>query len=392
LPGLGAHRKLDERFVFARLHTDLSSLRTILSRAFALAAASFFCSGPALAQSADGACANPDALNVARTVEIDTTGGPVYGEFTPQPKQKRFLAPKEVVLTFDDGPMPWITKSVLDTLDRFCVKATFFSVGRMARAYPETVKDIVARGHTLGTHTMNHPFNLRTVRRDKAHLEIERGFEAVAAAAGTPVAPFFRFPGLSDSAKLVSYLRDRNIATFSVDAVSNDSYIHDSGALTKFTLQQIEQSKGGIVLFHDIKVVTAKALPAILASLKQRGYSIVHMTAKAPYQPKPELIADVPPKVSVAAAEPSLPEGNAVKPATASPALMPFYGTEGPQKVAPAASTASTTAKTSQKKVAKKTAPINATAAPAPQEEPEVLPWAISGWATELKPAKSKAK
>ncbi|WP_273827979.1 polysaccharide deacetylase family protein, partial [Providencia rettgeri] len=78
-----------------------------------------------------------------------------------QAKEPRFLEPKEVILTFDDGPLPAITRSVLDTLDQFCTKATFFEIGEMAIAYPSTVKSVLARGHTVGTHTWSHPLNLR---------------------------------------------------------------------------------------------------------------------------------------------------------------------------------------------------------------------------------------
>ena len=96
---------------------------------------------------ADAACANPGAgLPVSRIIEIDATNGPMYGKVTRQFHEPSFLKPKEVVLTFDDGPMPWVTKSILDTLDMFCTKATFFSVGRMALSYPATVKDVIADG------------------------------------------------------------------------------------------------------------------------------------------------------------------------------------------------------------------------------------------------------
>ena len=165
----------------------------------------------------------------SRTIEVDTRGGPIYGVLTKLKTAPNLLAPKEVVLTFDDGPMPWITKSILDTLDRYCAKATFFSVGRMAAAYPATVKDVLARGHTLGTHTWSHPLNLKRLKREKAIDEIERGFAAVTAAAGQPIAPFFRFPGLNDSVELAAHLKERNIAAFTVDVVSNDSYISEPG-------------------------------------------------------------------------------------------------------------------------------------------------------------------
>jgi peptidoglycan-N-acetylglucosamine deacetylase len=243
------------------------------------------------------ACASDaTALPVSRVVEIDATGGPVFGSVTRQRHEPSFLRPKEVVLTFDDGPMPWVTKSILGTLDTFCTKATFFSVGRMALAYPATVKDILARGHTLGSHTLTHPFHMPRMKPDAAAAEIERGLAAVTTAAGTPIAPFFRFTGLADSARLIAYLKGRNIATFTVDAVSNDSYIHDPDKLVQRTMSEVRKNHGGIILFHDIKTTTAKALPRILANLKAEGYSVVHLTAKHSAEPLVAAMQDVSPK------------------------------------------------------------------------------------------------
>jgi peptidoglycan/xylan/chitin deacetylase (PgdA/CDA1 family) len=206
-------------------------------------------------------CANPEsALGVSRIVEIDAKTGPLFGEFTKHEKEPRFLDPKEVVLTFDDGPMPKYTKPILDALDKFCTKATFFSVGQMATAYPDMVKEVIGRGHTIGTHTWSHPMNLRAMSLEKAQDQVERGFAAVALAAGQPIAPFFRFPGLSDSGPLLEHLQRRGIAAFTVDVVSNDSYIGSPQRLASRTLDQIEKQNGGIVLFHDIKASTP-ALP-----------------------------------------------------------------------------------------------------------------------------------
>ena len=75
-------------------------------------------------------CANADALGVGRTVEIDTTGGPGFG--FEHFKQLDFLRDKEVVLTFDDGPWPVNTPSVLKTLADECTKAIFFPIGKHA--------------------------------------------------------------------------------------------------------------------------------------------------------------------------------------------------------------------------------------------------------------------
>lgn len=222
------------------------------------------------------------ALGVSRVIEIDTSDGAIYGDFTKAKRGPDLLKPKEVILTFDDGPIPRITKPILDALDAYCTKATFFAVGKMAMAYPAMIKEIAARGHTLAGHTWTHPLNLRRVSLKRAKDQIERGFAAVSLAAGKPIAPFFRFPGLSDSGPLLSYLETRNVASFTVDVVSNDSYIGSSSRLTRRVLQHTKRRNGGILLFHDIKKVTARALPQILKGLKAGGYQVVHIRPKEP--------------------------------------------------------------------------------------------------------------
>lgn len=268
---------------------------------------------------AQSKCSHRDGgLTPQRVVEIDTSAGPIYGAYTKRDKEPSFLGSKEVVLTFDDGPMPWITRSILATLDDYCTKATFFSVGRMALAYPDVVRDIVDNGHTLGTHTMTHPFNMHRMDRDRAHDQIDRGFAAVTVAAGVAIAPFFRFPGLADSDELLTFLQHRQIAAFTVDVISDDSFIADPGRLADTTLRRIEQNNGGIILFHDIKRSTAKALPTILARLQTRGYRIVHMIPKTYVQPAPALLSEMADALAK------------MHPRRQAQTLMPFYGTAGP--------------------------------------------------------------
>src|SRR5258708_32418321 len=66
-------------------------------------------------------------------------------------------SPRKLAITFDDGPNPAITPKLLDLLDRYNAKATFFLIGRYVRECPELVKEIIARGHTAGNHTETHP-------------------------------------------------------------------------------------------------------------------------------------------------------------------------------------------------------------------------------------------
>jgi peptidoglycan/xylan/chitin deacetylase (PgdA/CDA1 family) len=290
-------------------------------RTAALAIAVMCAAGSHLAH----ACTAKDGgIGVSRIVEIDTTAGPLYGDMSAYVREESFLGPNEVVLTFDDGPVPWITKSILDTLDQFCTKATFFSVGRMAIAYPATVKEVLSRGHTLGTHTWSHPFNLPRSSIERAREEIEKGFAAVAMAAGEPIAPFFRFPGLGDSNPMLAHLQARGIAAFSVDVVSNDSYIGNPQRLTERTIRATVDHNGGILLFHDIKASTAKALPGILAQLKERGFKIVHMRPKTMYTPVGDYDATLQPML----------QKSAIAATGAKAHLVPFYGTAGPVNLA----------------------------------------------------------
>jgi peptidoglycan/xylan/chitin deacetylase (PgdA/CDA1 family) len=226
------------------------------------------------------ACDNPDALGVARTVEIDTTGGPGFG--FEQYKAHDFLEQKEVILTFDDGPQVNTTKAILDALQHHCTKATFFSIGKMALGLPEILRDVVKRGHTVGSHTMTHA-NIRKKKNAKDGIdEIEMGLSAVRRAAGVPVAPFFRYPFLQDSPETLEYLATRNVAAFSMDVDSFDFKFRNAEQMVKDTMAKLDKKGKGILLMHDIQPVTAKAMPALLDALKASGYKIVHVKPKAP--------------------------------------------------------------------------------------------------------------
>ncbi len=238
------------------------------------------------AQAQQKACPNPNALGVSRVVEIDTTGGPGFG--FQHYKSYDFLEPKEVVLTFDDGPQKFHTEAVLAALAEHCTKAIFFSIGKMALGFPEIVRKVVAEGHTVGTHTWSHQ-NLRKKKTEaEAVDEIERGISAVKRAAGSPISPFFRFPELADSPETLKHLQSRNIAMFSTDIDSFDFKFRNSEHTVKAVIDRLQKLGKGIVLMHDIQPSTAKAIPALLVALKQNGYKIVQMKAKGPVQSLPE--------------------------------------------------------------------------------------------------------
>lgn len=192
------------------------------------------------------------------------------------------LAPGEVVLTFDDGPMPGKTERVLDILDQFGVKATFLMVGQMARAWPAIARKVAARGHSVGSHTQNHP-NLAAMGHAAALSEIEAGRRSIAAAlAPLRPAPFFRFPYLASTGALRQHLAAQGIVVIDVDIDSKDYFSSGPDALRARTVSSIASHGSGVVLFHDIHARTAAMLPALLRDLKSRGYRVVHLAPGSP--------------------------------------------------------------------------------------------------------------
>ncbi|MBV9556565.1 MAG: polysaccharide deacetylase family protein [Pseudolabrys sp.] len=228
-------------------------------------------------------CANPNALGVARVVQIDTESGPGFG--FEHFKAYDFLREKEVVLTFDDGPWQGTTPAVLKALADQCTKAVFFNIGKHAGYYPEIVKQVVAAGHTVGTHTWSHK-DLSKLSTEEAKAEIEKGIAAVSIAEGNkPVAPFFRFPALRHPPEMVKYMAERHLAMFSTDFDSFDFKMRKPDQVVKSVMAKLEKHGKGIILMHDFQKPTAEALPAILAELKKGGYKVVQMTGKTPVEP-----------------------------------------------------------------------------------------------------------
>jgi peptidoglycan/xylan/chitin deacetylase (PgdA/CDA1 family) len=222
-------------------------------------------------------CTNPNAMGISRVVEIDTTGGPGFG--SQHFKTLDFLRDHEVVLTFDDGPWLNTTPAVLKALADQCLRATFFSIGKHATYYPEILKQVIAAGHTVGSHTWSHA-DLSKKTPDDAKEEIEKGLSAVHFYGGAPIAPFFRFPDLRHPPEMLTYLGQRNIASFSTDIDSFDFKIKKPDVLIKSLVGKLNKQGKGIILMHDFQKVTAAALPELLGQLKANGFKVVHMVPR----------------------------------------------------------------------------------------------------------------
>lgn len=173
---------------------------------------------------------------------------------------------KCVYLTFDDGPIPEITPWVLDTLDHYGVKATFFCVGDNVRKYPELFEEIKRRGHNVGNHTMNHLQGIKVTSRRYLRnvLEAHRYIKS----------PLFRPPhGLLRWAQ-ASVLRE-HFTIVMYDLVTRDYSNKLTGEQVLKNVKRYTR-KGSIIVFHDSLKAEKNmkyALPRAIEWLQSKGYS-----------------------------------------------------------------------------------------------------------------------
>jgi len=250
----------------------------------ALALGLLACIGAQTASAAD--CpVHPDALGTSRTLVIDPRQHPRIG--TMQYAETLPLRDHEVVLTFDDGPLPHNSDRILEILASQCVKATFFTVGRMARSFPEGVRKLRDAGHSIGSHTQNHPLGFDKFPLERAKPEIDDAIASVTAALGDGggLAPFFRMPGLRRSGPVEDYLASLGIQTWSADFLADDWRSISASRVYELAMKRLEAKGKGILLLHDIQSRTVAALPRILHEMKARGYRIVHVVPATPQQP-----------------------------------------------------------------------------------------------------------
>lgn len=256
-----------------------AALAAVLSLAAALLAA-----GPARAENCPG---NPDALGTSRTLVVGPEEYTRLG--TMQYKDTLPLADHEVVITFDDGPLPPWSNKALDILTSQCVKATFFIIGEMAHAFPDVVRREYEGGYTIGTHSQTHPLAFERLTGDKLAYQIDGGIASVSAALGDPddLAPFFRIPGLGRSEAVESALADRKLVVFSADIVADDWLRRITPAqIVQRAMSRLEKRGSGILLLHDIHPRTIAALPELLKELKEKGFHVVQVVPPAHVGPE----------------------------------------------------------------------------------------------------------
>ena len=188
---------------------------------------------------------------------------------------------KVVALTFDDGPDPRYTPEILDILERYQVKATFFMVGRHVKKYPGLARRVAEQGHEIGNHTYSH-LNLFEAKPDVVEREILKCESTISDTTHTNPQLFRPPRGLSSPESF----RTAQQLGYTVVLWSNSSEDWAEVSVSDITRNVLEKAKGGdIILFHDsgdlihesggTRINTVRALPVIIEELKRRGFSFV---------------------------------------------------------------------------------------------------------------------
>ncbi len=205
--------------------------------------------------------------------KIATISGNKYGMVIKNGSEKE----KVVALTFDDGPHPKYTNQILDILNKYDAKATFFVLGKFAETYPKIVQRQWKEGHEIGNHTYSH-ININKTSREKLQEEYEKTQNIIYSL--TKREPrVFRPPYGSFDEKAMDIVEKNNsiIVLWSAHQDSKDWSNPEIDKIVNTTLSNIKN--GDIILFHDYvyydKSHTVEALNRILPELKNRGYKFV---------------------------------------------------------------------------------------------------------------------
>jgi peptidoglycan-N-acetylglucosamine deacetylase len=231
------------------------------------------------ASSGDVAQSTPPATAIPTATSLPTMGEsavPVPHRDALGVIQTTAVAGRTVALTFDDGPSPKYTVQVLDILDQHEVKATFCVVGTSVEAYPELVREIADRGHTLCDHTLTHDLHLGERGEQRIRTEIGTTLEHILAAVPGAEVPFYRAPGgnFSTAVNAVAASYDQQPLGWSVDP--RDWADRSADSIRSTILDEV--TPGSIVLLHDgggDQSETVTALEKVIAALHDADFEFV---------------------------------------------------------------------------------------------------------------------
>lgn len=223
-------------------------------------------------------CLYDYAISGERTIKIDISETPYVGN--EQYKTTLPLNDHEVVLTFDDGPLPMYTNQILDILRGdentawHNIHAVFFVVGSMVKESPGTLQREILEGHIIGNHSWHHRYH------DSMNTfidEVESTGVEITKHIGSARPLFFRFPGLGRTIEKEKYLNHTGYIIWSIDVDSDDWKGGNTDTIIKKVMNGLNKTHKGVILMHDIHANTVTTLPFLLKKLCSEGYTFVRV-------------------------------------------------------------------------------------------------------------------
>ena len=192
-----------------------------------------------------------------------------------------------VYLTFDDGPSE-STEAILDILDDYNVKATFFVVGQDTEKYGDTYRRIVNDGHTIGMHSFSHNYSKIYQSEDSFVADYNQIHNLIFETTGVDT-KLYRFPGGSSNkvsntsmSVFINYLNAIGVVYYDWNIASGDatSQAFSADELVDNVMSDVVKYKTSVVLLHDAanKKATVEALPKLIESLNEAGAMILPIT------------------------------------------------------------------------------------------------------------------
>ena len=190
---------------------------------------------------------------------------------------------KIIAITFDDGPHPIYTPEILDILDKYGIKGTFFMIGSQMDKYPDIVRDVIKRGNVLGNHTYHHPADLKNKQESEVMAELKQWDQTMETISGQKTT-LFRPPRGFIAGKILTAAENNGASTIMWTICADNRNASTPELMCKRVENNI--NPGGIILLHDgiskSRWMDVKATELIIESLSAKGYQFVTI---------PELIA-----------------------------------------------------------------------------------------------------
>ena len=232
---------------------------------------------PGVSPSAQATQLAPPSPGSAQSAAAPVTGRLAGTDWTAIPTTRRVVA-----LTFDAGANADAVTSILATLRREHVPATFFLTGDFVRAFPAAARAIAAAGHRIGDHTITHP-HLSRLSDTAVRDEIVGGAQQITAVTGARPAPLFRFPYGDASARTIALANQAGYVPvrWTVDTLGWEGTSGHISATVVTARVLAALQPGEIVLMHvgsnpdDHSTLDADALPRVISELRAHGYTFV---------------------------------------------------------------------------------------------------------------------